>query len=176
MAGTLNVYTETERTVIRAFRETDVSDLQEILGDAETMKNCEPPYDLAKTERFLRSFCMERHGAAAAVQKASGKLIGYLLFNEFTEGEYEIGWFFHKAYWRQGYAYESCKALISYAFRQRNARRVFAETVDRVKSVGLMRKLGMRFVGVERRGTENSGQTDLYSYEILREDWERSVS
>lgn len=45
--------------------------MQKILGDAETMKSCEPPYDLAKTEGFVRSFCMERRGAAAAVQKAS---------------------------------------------------------------------------------------------------------
>lgn len=45
--------------------------MQEILGDAETMKTCEPPYDLAKTEGFMRSFCMERRGAVAAVHKAS---------------------------------------------------------------------------------------------------------
>ena len=52
--------------------------MQEILGDAETMKTCEPPYDLAKTEGFMRSFCMERRGAVAAVHKASERSACYV--------------------------------------------------------------------------------------------------
>lgn len=36
---------ETERLVIRNFASTDSNDLYNILGDAETMKNCEPAYD-----------------------------------------------------------------------------------------------------------------------------------
>ena len=45
---------ETERMVIRDFLPDDAADLQEIFGDAQTMKNCEPAYDLEKTTRFLR--------------------------------------------------------------------------------------------------------------------------
>ena len=44
---------ETERLVIRNFKSNDANDLYDILGDAETMKNCEPPYDLEKTKDFL---------------------------------------------------------------------------------------------------------------------------
>ena len=43
-----------ERMVIRDFQLDGAADLQEIFGDAQTMKNCEPAYDLEKTTRFLR--------------------------------------------------------------------------------------------------------------------------
>lgn len=43
------------------------------------MKNCEPAYGREKTKAFLRSFCIDRNGAAAAMYKESGKLIGYIL-------------------------------------------------------------------------------------------------
>ena len=33
---------ETGRMIIRDFTMNDINDMQDILGDAETMKNCEP--------------------------------------------------------------------------------------------------------------------------------------
>lgn len=120
-------YLETPRMIIRDFISGDATDLYDILGDDEIMKNCEPAYDFERTKAFLTSFCMERKGAAAAVHKESGKMIGYILFNEQGEGVYEIGWFFNRSFWRQGYAYESCKAVLDYAFGVLNARKVFAE-------------------------------------------------
>ncbi len=164
---------ETARLWIRDFRLEDAGDLHEILGDEETMRNCEPPYDFEKTKDFLESFCIGRHGAVAAVEKQSQKLIGYILFNEIEPGAYEIGWFFNRSYWRQGYAYEACKAVVDYAFCELNAHKVFAETVDGVKSVGLMKKLGMTFEGIQRSQTlDNSGNwADLYFYGLLRKEW-----
>ena len=46
---------ETPRMIIRDFIPEDAADLQEILGDDETMKNCEPAYDFEKTEKFLKN-------------------------------------------------------------------------------------------------------------------------
>ena len=88
------IYIETPRMIVRDFIPEDAADLQEILGDDETMKYCEPAYDFEKTEKFLTSFCIGRKGAVAAVHKESGKMIGYILFNEMDEGIYELGWFF----------------------------------------------------------------------------------
>ncbi len=158
---------ETARLWIRDFTLEDAKDLHDILGDEQTMRNCEPPYDFEKTKDFLESFCIGRHGAVAAVEKQSQKLIGYILFNEIEPGAYEIGWFFNRSYWRQGYAYEACKAVIDYAFGELNAHKVFAETVDGVKSVGLMKKLGMAFEGIEK-----TNGAELSCYGLLREEWE----
>ena len=44
---------ETKRLVIRNFTSDDANDLYDILGDAETMKYCEPAYDFEKTKDFL---------------------------------------------------------------------------------------------------------------------------
>lgn len=159
--------------IIRNFTPKDAADLYEIFGDDETMEKCEPAYDFEKTKEFLTSFCIGRTGAVAAVHKESGKMMGYILFNEFHQDVYEMGWFYNRNYWRQGYAYESCKAVIDYAFGERKAHKIFAETIDNVKSVSLMKKLGMQPEGIQRSQVkDNHGSwTDVYFYGLLENDW-----
>lgn len=167
------MYIETQRLFIRNFLMDDAKDLHDILGDAEVMKNCEPAYSFEKTSDFLSKFCIGRKGAVAAVHKDSGKIIGYILFNVFDDSVYEIGWIFNKNYWRQGYAYESCKAVIDYAFNELDAHKIFTETIDSVKSVGLMKKLGMQLERIQRSDTKNNdgNWADLYFYGLFKKDW-----
>lgn len=166
------MYIETGRMIIRDFIMDDLNDMHEILGDDETMKNCEPAYTIEKTAEFLQKFCIEKRGAVAAVHKDINKVIGYILFNEYDEEVYEMGWIYNKDYWGQGYAFESCKAVIDYAFNSMNIHKIFAEAIDGVKSVGLMKKLGMKLEGIQRSQTkDNFGNwADLYLYGILAED------
>lgn len=163
---------ETKRMIVRDFNADDVNDLHEILGDEETMKNCEPAYDFEKTRKFLEDFCIVKKGAAAAALKNSKKVIGYILFKTWEESVYEIGWIFNKKYWRRGYAYEACSELIAYGFREMDIHKVVAETIDAQKSVGLMEKLGMRREGVQRSQTkDNFGNwADIYLYGMLQGD------
>lgn len=140
------------------------------------MTNCEPAYTPEKTRQFLTEFCIGRKGAVAAVHKRSGKVIGYILFKALGEnpGEdvYEMGWIFHRTYWRQGYAYEACSSVMDYAFDKLHAHKIMAEAIDGVKSVALMKKLGMKQEGVQRSHTlDNAGNwADLYLYGALAED------
>ncbi len=168
---------ETPRLWLRDFTSEDAGDLHEILGDCQTMKYCEPAYDFAKTAAFLESFCIARRGAVAAVEKQSQKLIGYLRFHPCSPGVYEMGWFFNRDYWGRGNAYEACKALTGYAFREQHARKIFAETIDSQKSLGLMKKLGMQSEGIQRSQTLDldGNYADLYLYGLLKEDWEEMV-
>lgn len=172
------MYLKTTRLLVRDFTPEDAADLHEIFGDAETMKLCEPPYDFEKTKKFLEEFCIGRKGAVAAVLKDTGKAVGYILFKSMgedpAEDVYEIGWIFNRAHWRQGYAYESCSAIIEYAFSRLNAHKIMAETIDGVKSVSLMKKLGMKLEGVQRShiGDNAGGWADLCLYGLLREDLE----
>ena len=169
------MYLETQRLVIRPFVPEDAADLQEILGDAETMKYCEPAYTPEKTQAFLESFCIGRKAALAAARKDTGKVIGYLLFNALEPRVYEMGWFFNRACWRQGYATEACGAVIAHAFREGLTRRIFAETIDAVSSAGLMEKLGMRRESVQPHyARDNDGNwADLYLYGLSLEDWQK---
>lgn len=100
------MYIETDRMVIRDFVIDDLSDMYEILSDDETMRNCEPAYNIEKTAEFLQRFCIDKKGAVAAVHKEIEKVIGYILFKEFSEGVYEIGWNTKKSdkgyFWKLG--------------------------------------------------------------------------
>ncbi len=167
------MYIETQRLIIRNFTTEDADALHLILGDAETMSYSEPAYTFEKTSDFLEEFCIKRNGAVAAVLKDGGKLIGYLLFHAVEEDIYELGWFFNRAYWRQGYALEACKAIIDYAFMELNIHKIFAETIDTVKSTKLMKKLGMQMEGIQRSQTKSNNGTwsDLHFYGLLKEDW-----
>jgi len=167
---------ETDRIILRDFVLNDLNDLHEIFGDAEVMKNTEPPYDREKTEKFLKSFCIKREpkGAFAAVLKETGKVIGYVLFKAIDEPEiFEIGWIFNKAYWRKGYAYEICSKLIRYGFEDMKLHKICAEAIDEIKSVSLMKKLGMKLEGIQRKHAKsNEGiWCDLFWYAMLDEDY-----
>lgn len=164
---------QTARLLLRDFSLSDLSDLQEILGDPQTMEYAEPPYSPEKTAQFLKTFCIEKRGGVAAVHKRSGKLIGYLLFCPTQLRVYELGWFFNRAHWGQGYAFEACAALVEYAFQVLHAHKLFAETIDPDRSLHLMEKLGMHIEGVQRQQVRNCrGQwADLYLCGLLEEDY-----
>lgn len=156
------MHIETPRLILRHFHESDLEDLHAILSDAETMRFSEPPYDIDRTREFLRTFCIGKKGALAAELRDTGRAIGYILFHACEQpDEREIGWFFNRAYWGLGYAHEACDALIRHAFSRMGIRRIFAETTDPVRSVGLMKKLGMRSDGIE-----NTDGTDMFLYSI----------
>lgn len=160
---------ETERLIIRDFKLSDIDDLYDIFSDDEVMEYIEPVYDKDKTLSFLKDFCIGHKGAFACVNKENEKVIGYIIFNEYEEKVYELGWIFNKLYWGKGYAYESCDVVIKYAFREMKIHKIFAETIDNVKSVNLMKKLGMKLEGIQKsHTTDNHGNwKDVYLYGIL---------
>ncbi len=159
---------ETARMIIRRFTLDDAQDLYEILGDNQAMEFCEKAYSFEKTKEFLSSFCIEQKGAFAAVHKENRKVIGYLLFKELESGCYEMGWIFNRRYWNQGFAFESCHTLIEYAFHHLNAHKIFAETIDSVKSTNLMKKLGMKLDEIQKNQVKDQfgNWTDMHFYSI----------
>jgi len=165
---------ETKRMILRDFTSDDLQDLHEIFSDPIVMEHTEPPYDLAKTQELLDGFCIKKRGAFAAVLKSSGKMIGYVLFREDDEPDiYEAGWIFNKDYWGKGFAYEICSALIAHGFNDMGLHKICATATDVVKSVGLMKKLGMTQEALHRKHTKSNDGVwqDLYKYAVLREDY-----
>lgn len=169
------MYIETGRMIIRDFMADDWKDLHEILSDPIVMEKCEPAYTPEQTKSFLSEFCIGKKGAFAAVLKENHKVIGDVLFHVYSEGVYEIGWFFNRAYWRRGYAHEACQAVIDYAFQELDAHKIFAETIDAVRSVGMMKKLGMQPEGIQKSQARDPAGNwcALHLYGLLKEDWNR---
>lgn len=77
---------------------------------------------------------------------------------------------------RQGYAFESCKAVIDNAFGKLKSHKIFAEAIDGMKSVGMMKKLGMQLEGIQRSQTKDlhGNWVDLYFYGLLESDWRKN--
>lgn len=86
---------------------------------------------------------------------------------------YEMGWFFHREYWRQGYAFESGRDVTAFLIEERKAHKIFAETIDTGKSLGLMKKLGMRPEGIQRSQVRDryGNWIDMHFYGLLSEEW-----
>lgn len=163
---------ETGRLLIRPYRMDDLEDFYAIFSDPEVVAQCETPYDRAASEKWLAYF-VEHPIAFAVVEKQPGRVIGHALFKQLTgekDGVWEIGWIYNRAFWRKGYAYEAARAQIDDGFERLGLHKVCAETIDPVKSVPLMGKLGMEREGVFRQHTKHpvTGEwTDLYWYAAL---------
>lgn len=133
---------ETERLILRPFRESDRQDLYEYLSDAQTVRY-EPykPMTLAETEDNLR-WRMDTEAMIAVERREDHKLIGNLYF---ARGEFdtaELGYVFNRHYWGHGYARESCRALMADAFAG-GVHRIVAECdPENVNSWRLLEALG----------------------------------
>ena len=84
-----------------------------------------------------------------------------------------MGWFFNRAVWGMGFAYEACAAVVRHAFTALSVRRIWCETIDPGRSAALARKLGMRPEGVQRQYVRapGGGWADVYLFGLLREDY-----
>lgn len=165
------MWLETDRLIIRNYQPDDLEDFHAIFSDPVVMAQCEPPYDRAASEKWLRYF-VENPIAFGVVEKRSGTLVGHALFKQLPleeEGIWEIGWIYAQAYWRRGYAYEAARALMDHGFEALNLHKVCAETIDPVKSVPLMEKLGMVREGAFQQHTldPQGNWADLYWYAAL---------
>lgn len=165
------MYIRTPRLVIRDYSPADWQDLHDIFSDPVVMRECEPTYTPEQTREALASY-IRKDIAYAVTLAENGKVIGHALFAQLPppdeRGIYEIGWIYNQHYWRQGYAFEAAAALIHYGFQELKLHKVIAETIDPVRSVGLMKKLGMTHEGTFRAHTRDlDGKwADLYWYAI----------
>ncbi len=169
----------TERLVIRRFTPDDWQDLYEYLSDEEVVAF--EPYDVY-TEEGAKEEAKNRESNEcfyAVCLKDSGKVIGNLYFNKGNFDTWEIGWVFNRSYQKNGYATESAKALVEYAFVHMGARRIVGKCSPKNKpSWALMERLNMRREGLLLQNvyfkTNANGEPiwlDTYEYAILKSEW-----
>ncbi len=135
---------ETERLILRRFREEDLQDLTEYLSDADTVRfEPYPPMSEAEVRRELTARIASEEMIAVEL-KASGKMIGNLYLGRREFEAFELGYVFNRKYWRQGYAKEACEAMIRRTFSD-GAHRVYAECDPcNEASRRLLERLGFR--------------------------------
>jgi len=121
---TMPLEMETERLMLRQFRESDLDAFAEIYADPEVMRFIGEfkPIDRADTWRALATnlghWQLRGYGMWAVEEKASGRLLGRVgLWKPEGWPELEVGWMLHRAYWGRGLASEAGRASIDAAFR-----------------------------------------------------------
>ncbi len=116
-----------------------------------------------------------RHLELGVVLDATGELIGHVIlaFRNPEARQGEIGFTFHPAFQRQGYAFEAVRALMDIGFRHYRLHRIFGITdVRNTASFRLMEKLGMRREAHFREhAIFKGGWDEEYHYAMLESEW-----
>lgn len=134
--------TETERLILRRYRPSDLQDLYEYLCDPEVVK-FEPYKPMTVDEvRENLAWRISTDEMIAVERRSDGKMIGNVYLGKREFDALEIGYVFRRDAWGQGYAKESCAALICRAFAQ-GVHRIYAECdPENTGSWGLLEALG----------------------------------
>ena len=138
---------ETGRLVLRRYREGDLMDLYEYLSDPEVVA-FEPykPMGLEEVKENLK-WRMSTEEMIAVELKDTGKMIGNVYLGKREFEALEIGYVFNREFWGQGYALESCRALVEWAFAN-GVHRVYAECdPENAGSWKLLERLGFEREG-----------------------------
>ena len=150
---------ETERLILRPFRESDAADVFEYLR--EPVVNCFANMQLNSLEEAkeeMEKRVGETEYYFAIVLKDADKVIGEIdAYPEHGEPHntsspfdtFSPCWMLNDVYQGKGYAYEAAHAFFDYLFRAKGARRIYAYTEDyNLPSQHLCEKLGMRREGL----------------------------
>ncbi len=146
---------ETERLLLRTWEEDDAALVAPIYAKPDVMAFI--PGGVWSADRTARAIARMREldveqgfGFYPIVLKELGKIIGHcgLGFLEQTP-EIEVAYILDSAYWGQRYASEAARAIIAHAFSKLQIARIVAVAFpENVRSIGVMRAVGMTPVGL----------------------------
>jgi RimJ/RimL family protein N-acetyltransferase len=151
----MTIICETNRLLIRNWREDDVDLFHEINSDKDVMaffpfrRDRQQSHDLL---HVLKNRIEETgYGFFALEQKSDGKPLGFAglaLANVeplLPAGSVEIGWRLATRYWGKGYATESAKALLHLGFTKRGLEEIVSFAVfNNQRSLSVMERIGMK--------------------------------
>ena len=170
------IIAESERLILRRYMKEDIQDLFEYLSDIETVKY-EPykPLSLDEAKENLE-WRISTDEMIAVELKNLHKMIGNVYLGKRDFEALEIGYVFNRNFWKNGYAAESCKALIQQAFSN-GVHRIYAECdPDNKNSWKLLEALGFQREAHLRKNvyfwrdeTEKPIWNDTYVYARLND-------
>ena len=141
---------ETERLVLRPWREDDAEALYKYASEPEVGLSAgwAPHTSVEDSLSVLRTILMKDHNFAITI-KPSDEAVGSVgIFpghNERQSGEYEIGYWIAKPFWGSGYVPEAARALMSLYFSF-GAGRIWCAHADfNDRSRRVIEKLGFHY-------------------------------
>ncbi|WP_034042082.1 GNAT family N-acetyltransferase [Wocania ichthyoenteri] len=151
---------ETERLILRELRQTDLDGMFELDSNPEVHKYLgnKPVKTIEESQKILDSVFNQYKergiGRFAAIEKSSGNFIGWsgvrlnteYNMNGFTK-YYDVGYRLIPKYWRKGYATESGKAAVNYAFNVLKLPELYATTeIGNQASHHALLKIGLHYI------------------------------
>ncbi len=115
---------ETERLILRMWREEDLEQYAKLCADPEVMRFIGgKTFSLTESWRHIAFMIGHWHlrgyGPWAVEEKATGKLVGRLgFFNPAGWPGFELGWTLAREFWGRGYATEGGRRALVYAFTE----------------------------------------------------------
>lgn len=138
---------ETDRLLLRPLTPGDACDVFEWVGDP--IVNRFMPYSLYESPEQVRAWIASLGDKPefGFVLKETGKLIGAGSVSFAQDmNAYELGYNLNRAYWGHGYATETSRAMLDWAYRRLGARDFIARHAnDNVASGRVIQKCGFRF-------------------------------
>lgn len=145
---------ETQRLVLRPWREPDVAPMTEINREPEVRRwlGVDPDKTAERVQAWLAHWQRHGFGLWAVEEKASGGFIGRIGVahqDDWTVSAHdaEIGWTLGGSAWGRGYATEGATAVLEFA-RAHGLREIISITRPaNVRSRRVMEKLGLTYRG-----------------------------
>lgn len=175
------VILETERLMLRPLELSDVPQLVPLIGAREvaaTTLRIPHPYTEEHAREFILGSRRGDQGAAVAgqaiIRKQDQQFVGGIgLRVEADHRRAELGYWIGVPYWREGYATEAARALVTHGFATLQLNRIYASHFAGNEASGrVLQKIGMRHEGCQHQHILKWGRfLDSEMYGILRADW-----
>ena len=154
----------TPRLTLRCFTEDDLGPYAALNTDPEVVEHLGGPVSREYTEEMADwangLYLREGIGLLAVERTEDAAFLGMCGLHHLDAypDDIEIAWRFAREYWGHGYATEAARAWLDYGFAVKGLDRVISVTEEsNVRSLGVMRRLGMRFdhtARIEEEGME----------------------
>jgi RimJ/RimL family protein N-acetyltransferase len=164
---------ETERLVLRMFRESDTDAYAEMVGDAEVMrflggKTMSRQEAWRNMAMVLGHWQLRGYGFWAVEERAGGEFVGRVgCWRPEGWPGLEVGWTLRRAHWGRGYATEAARAALEHAFT----------ALGETHVISLIDPNNTNSIRVaERLGERPEGEWEVFGikvvvYGIDREEW-----
>jgi [ribosomal protein S5]-alanine N-acetyltransferase len=152
----LSIVLETERLIVRRWREVDAEGFFSLVSDAEVMRyigDGRPWLEMKATHEWLAQtiagYREQAYGRWAVVERATGRVVGSCGYGApEIPAEIELGYLFARDVWGRGYATEAARACLAYGFDRLGFKEVGAGVAfGHAASCRVLEKIGFVYVG-----------------------------
>jgi RimJ/RimL family protein N-acetyltransferase len=170
---------ETERLVLRPFRDDDLEAFTSVLTAEPVRRSLHLPDDVGREQAWremalwLGQWQLRGTGNWAVEERATGRLVGRAGLHRPERPDWpgvEVGWTFHPEVWGRGYATEAGRRAVVYGFDTLRLHALYSVILPgNVASQRVAAKLGFRLV--DERVLSHFPTQPHGIWRLLREEW-----